>query len=270
MNATLRVIVVLALLALIILGFEKFSIELLPPPEDSAAAGGVEQQLMEVRIFQCENLDKQSATLNYVENALVPALNRQGVETVGTFLPSDKKNTSVVVMIPYTSAKQWVEQNDKLEIDTAYQAAATAYFALPEKDPAFLRIDSRIMRAFAGMPKIELPSIESGDRILELRIYESYNEKQAKLKVDMFNQGEIDLMKKVGLSPVFFGETLAAGDVPNLTYILSATNQEIHKKHWQDFMAHPEWDRMKNLPLYRGTVSKITSVMLFPTQASQI
>jgi len=270
MNATLRVIAVLAVLALIILGFEKFSIELLPPPEDSATAGGVEQQLMEVRIFQCENLDKQSATLDYVENALVPALNRQGVAAVGTFLPTDKEDTSVVVMIPYTSAKQWVGQNDKLENDASYQAAATDYFALPEKEPAFLRIDSRIMRAFAGMPGIELPGKKSGERILELRIYESYNEKQAKLKVEMFNQGEIDLMKEVGLAPVFFGETLAAGDLPNLTYMLSADTQALHKEHWEAFLRHSEWKRMSKLPQYKDTVSEITSVLLIPTEASQI
>ena len=86
----------------------------------------------------------------------------------------------------------------------------------------------------------------------------------------MFNSGEIDIMRDVKLGPVFFGETLISSDVPNLTYMLSADNEAEHKKHWDAFRVHPEWQRMKNLAKYRDTVSKITSVMLKPTTYSQI
>ena len=74
----------------------------------------------------------------------------------------------------------------------------------------------------------------------------------------------------VGLGPVFFGETLVSHDVPNLTYLLSADSPEAHKEHWKAFLAHPEWDRMKNLKRYADTVSNIVSVMLIPTAASQL
>jgi len=51
-------------------------------------------------------------------------------------------------------------------------------------------------------------SAEGGERIFELRLYESHTEEHARRKVDMFNDGEIQLMKDVELGPVFFGETI--------------------------------------------------------------
>lgn len=120
------------------------------------------------------------------------------------------------------------------------------------------------------MPVLELPSTASPERLLELRIYESNNEQKARLKVEMFNEGEIDIMRDVKLAPVFFGETLISDDLPNLTYILSADNAEIHRQHFQDFLKHPDWDRMKRLEKYKGTVSKIISITLSPATCSQI
>ena len=106
--------------------------------------------------------------------------------------------------------------------------------------------------------------------MFELRIYEAHNEDKAARKVAMFNDGEIDIMRDVKLGPVFFGETLVADDVPNLTYMLSADNDAAHKDLWKAFLAHPEWDRIKRLPKYKDTVSKITSIMLSPTSFSEI
>jgi len=103
-----------------------------------------------------------------------------------------------------------------------------------------------------------------------LRIYESPNEDKARLKVEMFNEGEMDIMREVKLGPVFYGETLISGDVPNLTYMLSGDNLESHQEHWKGFIGHPEWDRIKKIKRYAGTVSKVTNVMLAPTKYSDI
>ena len=95
------------------------------------------------------------------------------------------------------------------------------------------------MLAFAGMPKIEFPAYcqEKKPRIFELRTYESHSELKALKKVEMFNAGEIDLMREVGLAPIFYGQALIGRDLPHLTYMLSAENQEAHKKHWNAFGA---------------------------------
>src|SRR5204863_1171650 len=104
----------------------------------------------------------------------------------------------------------------------------------------------------------------------EMRTYESYSESKALKKVEMFNAGEIEVMKEGGLGPIFYGQALVGRDLPHLTYMLSAETQEAHKKHWADFLKHPTWNKLKNDPQYADTVSKITSRMLVPTAYSQI
>jgi hypothetical protein len=231
------------------------------------------QEFYEIRIYRCPTAEKQHAVISFVESALLPALNRQKIDRVGIFTPAgENADSSVYVLIPYRTLDMLGGLNAALASDSAYQAAAADYFAMPEKDPAYTRIESRLMKAFAGMPVIEQPaySKEKKPRLFELRTYESPNAHKAQLKVEMFNKGEIDIMKEVGLGPVFFGETLISNDVPNLTYMLSAENEEAHKTHWKGFGPHPQWNVMKKMERYKGTVSKIISTMLVPTEGSQL
>ena len=236
----------------------------------SAAEKTPGQEFYELRIYRNGDAAKQKVALGFVENALKPTLHRQNINRIGIFQNVDEKDASVFVVIPYKSLDQLARQNDKLEKDEAYHKAAAEYFALPKTDAPFTRIESRLLRAFKGMPVLEAPSKESDSRLVELRIYESHNEHLAKLKVEMFNEGEIDIMKDVKLAPVFFGETLISNDVPNLTYMLSADNEEAHKEHWNGFRKHPEWNRMKKLKRYAGTVSKIVSITMKPTSGSDV
>ena len=69
---------------------------------------------------------------------------------------------------------------------------------LPKASPAFDRIDSWLLRAFAGMPNHELPSFSKSrtpTRVFEMRDYESHSELKALSKMAMFNEGEIAVMK---------------------------------------------------------------------------
>ena len=145
-------------------------------------------------------------------------------------------------------------------------------FALQQKDPAYVRIVSRLMKASTGTTVLELPAETKAKkpRMFELRVYESHNEEKAALKVDMFNSGELQVMRDTKLGPVFFGEMLVGDNVPNLTYMLSAADMAAHKEHWKTFGKHPEWVRMRGMAKYKDTVSKITNWFLEPTKYSQI
>ncbi|QDU98029.1 NIPSNAP family protein [Lignipirellula cremea] len=238
--------------------------------ESGAAA---EQEYYELRIYRNTDPAQQKVVGEYVQQALLPALGRQGIDRIGVFTPTgETKDASLYVLIPYRSLDQLGQQNAALAEDKAYQSAAADFFALPKETPAYERIESRLMKAFAGMPVIELPaeSQKKAPRIFELRIYESHNADKARLKVEMFNKGEIDIMKAVKMAPVFYGETLISNDAPNLTYLLSASDAAAHKEHWDAFRTHPDWDVMKKLDRYKDTVTKIHSVMLEPTAYSQI
>ena len=238
-----------------------------------AAEKKAKQEYYELRIYQAEDAERQAVVKDYLKNALMPALGRMGIDRVGVFtVMNNKSDFSVFALIPYPTLDAFSQLNPKLAADRDYQRAATKYFALPMKKPAYRRVDSRLMKAFAGMPVIEMPAETKANkpRMFELRIYESHNEDAARRKVDMFNSGEIQIMRDVKMAPVFYGETLIGRDVPNLIYMLSASDLAAHQAHWKAFSAHPEWTRMKRIPKYKGTVSKITNWMLAPTEFSQM
>jgi hypothetical protein len=239
----------------------------------SATAAPPAQEYYEIRTYRCQTAENQEVVVDFVENALLPALNRQKIDRVGIFTPiGEKADHSVYVLIPYPTLAALGGLNAALAADATYSKDAAEYFAIEKKAAPYSRIESRLMKAFAGMPVIEQPtySQEKKPRLFELRTYESHNAHMAQLKVEMFNKGEIDIMREVGLGPVFFGETLISNDVPNLTYMLSAENEDAHKNHWKGFGPHPEWQKLKKMERYKGTVSKIISTMLVPTEGSQL
>jgi hypothetical protein len=43
-----------------------------------------------------------------------------------------------------------------------------------------------------------------------------------------------------------------------------------HDANWDTFRKHPEWNRIKAIPKYKGTVSNITKTFLKATPYSQI
>lgn len=121
------------------------------------------------------------------------------------------------------------------------------------------------------MPKLQVPANKK--RIFELRRYESASEEAGKKKIKMFNDvGEIAIFKRVGLTPVFFGETLIGEMRPNLTYMLTFDDMAEHDKNWKAFGGDPEWNRIKAIPEYEDAkiVSRITRTFLDPTSFSQI
>lgn len=231
------------------------------------------QEYYELRIYKSFNVKKQRMIDKYLEKALLPALQRMGINRIGVFKNMDKpEDFSTYVLIPYPTLEIFAAQNSKLQKDKQYLQAAKEYFAAPKDDPLFSRIQSKFYKAFMGMPVIEMPkqTADNLPRIFELRIYESHTEEKAALKVDMFNNGEIQIMRDTELAPVFYGEALIGDDIPNLAYMTSASDRETHKAHWSKFGSHPDWKRMKEMQKYKDTVSKITKVFLIPTSYSQL
>jgi len=237
------------------------------------AGSGPPQEYYEIRVYRAEDGARRESVERYLESALVPALGRMGLDRIGVFTNMDDPDDhSVYVLIPYPTLDLFSAVNPTLLEDETYQAAARQHFDVPKDAPVFTRIQSRFYKAFSGMPVIEMPeqTAPGQPRVFELRIYESHTEEKAALKVDMFNSGEIQVMRDTHLGPVFFGEALIGDDVPNLAYMLSASDREAHEAHWKAFGEHPEWNRMKAMPKYADTVSKITNVFLVPTAFSQI
>jgi hypothetical protein len=236
-------------------------------------AAAPNRQYYELRVYRLKSAEAQNLLDSYLEKAAIPAWNRSGATPIGAFTEIDSKDApAVYVVIPYPSIEVFISAGAHLESDAEYQKAGAEYLGSPKSNPAFDRIDSWLLAAFTGMPRLELPaySKEKKARMFEMRTYESFSEVKALKKIEMFNSGEIATMKEVGLAPVFYGQALIGANLPHLTYMTSAENDQAHKQHWDAFGKHPVWLKLKNDPQYADTVSKITKRFLKPTAYSQI
>ena len=77
--------------------------------------------------------------------------------------------------------------------------------------PAYDRMETWLLRAFDGIPKVEVPP-SGPDRkphIFELRNAETPNLGAQARKIEMWNKGEIQVFRTCRLNPLFFGETLS-------------------------------------------------------------
>jgi hypothetical protein len=231
------------------------------------------REYYELRIYRLKSAAAQPRLDAYLEKAALPAWNRLGLKPLGVFTETEPNDgPSVFVLIPYPSLESFVSSAAKINADAEYLKAGADYLRTAKADPAFVRIDSWLMLAFAGMPKLELPSYcpKAATRVFELRAYESHSELKAVNKVDMFNAGEIGTMREVGLGPVFYGQALIGANLPHLWYMTSGENPEVHKQHWSLFGKHPVWQKLKSDLQYADNVSKITVRMMTPTAYSQI
>lgn len=230
-------------------------------------------QYYELRVYSTKSAAQQKLVNDYWQNAAVPAYNRMGIGPIGVFTElKDSPTNSVYVLVPCDSLEIFAAIPARLAADAVYQQASASYLARPKGSPAFERIGSWLSVAFDPMGKIQLPpsSATKAPWVFELRVYQSPTESKGINKVQMFNSGEVPLMKEVGLCPVFFGQTLVGPQMPNLIYMVSGENRQVHQKHWDAFNVSPIWQRLKNDPQYQDNVSRGISTFLKRTSASQI
>jgi hypothetical protein len=230
------------------------------------------QEFYELRIYTLKNETQEKLIENYFQNTAIPALNRLGSQNIGVFKEQKPDGqTKIYVLIPFASPEDYFTTQEKLARDEKYLQAGSAYLNAPAKEPAYERIQSSLLKAFTHMPKLEAP--QSKPRIFELRRYESASEAASKKKIEMFNdKGEIDIFRRVGLTPVFFGETLIGEMRPNLTYMLTFDDMEEHDRNWRAFGSDAQWQQIRAVPEYADSkiVSRITRTFLVPATCSQI
>jgi hypothetical protein len=238
-----------------------------------ASAAEQARQYYELRVYTTKSDKQQKQIIDYWQNAAVPAYNRLGSKPIGVFTPiEDSPTNKIYVLIPFDSLTAAAEAPTKLAADTAYQKAAEEFMAIPKNDPAYVRFDSSLLAAMKGFPKIAAQPGAADHKpwIFELRTYLSHNEAKGANKVEMFEAGEIDIMKEIGLNPVFFSQSILGSQLPNLVYMVSGENMDDYKKVWKGFGPHPKWKQMSGDPKWKDNVSAIQSVFLKRTPASQI
>ncbi len=229
------------------------------------------EELYELRVYTLP-AGKQALLSDYLSKALLPALKRYGLGPVGVFTEKgDGSPVRVHVLIVYPSADQVVTLSARLAADEVYRKAAAVYLAATAADPVYTRIDSSLLAPIEGMPRLEKPDT-SRPRLLNLRIYESHNERANQKKIEMFNKGELAIFRRTGLTPVFFGQALVGAALPNLTYLLVFPDEAGRSAAWSRFREDPEWQKLRAIPEYadKEIVSRITNKILTPAPFSQI
>lgn len=230
----------------------------------------------QIKVYTIKNSEQESVVDNYLEKAYLPALHRAGFETVGVFKPVEDDpaaGTKIFVIIPLKKISDIEKIEEKLSADKELQTAGAAYINAEYNNPPFERIESILLKAFSDFPEFQIPKFETSksDQIFELRSYQGATEKIWKKKVEMFNKGgEINIFKKLNANPVFFGEVLSGGDMPNLMYMTSYKNSEANKELWSAFGEDPDWKVLSAKEEYKNTVSHIDKWLLHPTEYSDI
>lgn len=213
---------------------------------------------------------------DFLQNAAIPALNRLGHTPVGVFEGVAGVTTpTVFTLTPIASLDKLAALDSALESDEQFAKAAAPYVDAPATDVPYVRQETALLAAFPKMPRLAIPAATAtkGPRLFELRTYENPTEKAQRAKMRMFSEmGEIDIFKRVGLTPVFFSRTLVGPHMPSIVYMLVHENLAGREKNWGAFGADPEWQKLRAAPGYSDAdiVSNITAVFLRPAAYSQI
>ncbi|MFC0513990.1 NIPSNAP family protein [Mucilaginibacter angelicae] len=244
----------------------------LPVMSKATELGPKAAEYYELRVYNLKSPEQQKLVEDFLKDTAIPAFNSLGVKHVGVFTEMKPEGqTRLFVLLQFNSLAHFSTVTDSFAGNADLQIKGAAYLNAPAAAPAYERIESSLLKAFVHMPHLKAP--ENKARIFELRQYQSATEAAGKKKIEMFNdEGEIDVFKRLGFKPVFWGETVIGAQRPNLTYMITFDDLDAKNTHWKAFGSDPQWKKISAMPEYADAllVSKITSTMLVPTSYSQI
>jgi len=238
------------------------------------ASPPAKQTYYELKIYLLKDPGKNAIFDKYLKDAFIPAMHKAGIPVIGVFKPVEADTAfgkMVYVFIPYETMDQYNQVLTKLEADAVYQQAGKDFLDAPYNDAPFTRYESVFMKAFSLMPQFRAPSFTTprGERIYELRSYESWTEVKATKKIHMFNEGgEMAIFEKIGSNAVFYGQVLFGSQKPRLMYMTTYADMNSQKEHWAAFSNHPDWKTLRAKEEYANTVIRPKAYLLHPTDYS--
>lgn len=238
-------------------------------------AGTRANTYLELKTWRLHNTqeDQTSRVADYLQSGLGPALGRAGATLAGAFSNFiGPDGPYYVTLTQYASLAAMEQAARQLAADEPYQHELNKLGSGPGLP--FVRIDSSLLRSFDGMPEAAIPESpeKRPPRIFELRTYESQTFTTLARKIGMFNGGEMQIFERLGMRPVFFGETVVGAKQPCLTYMLSFDDLDARDKLWHAFGTDPEWKKLSSQPQLKDSeiVVNISNVILRPLTFSPI
>jgi hypothetical protein len=197
------------------------------------------------------------------------------MKPVGAFnLDLGPETPTLYLLIPSTSADALVSMESRLDKDEEYLRAGEAFLSAPAVQPPFEELESSLLIAFEGWPKVTVPPVTGaqGKRAFQLRKYMSPCMRDHVRKVEMFHSGEFEIFRRAGFWQVFYGDTVIGEHLPSLTYMLSFPDVSEMNAKWNAFRADPEWKKLTASPRFsfESIVTNVDSLILNPASYSQI
>ncbi|MBT9331769.1 NIPSNAP family protein [Paracidobacterium acidisoli] len=238
-------------------------------------AAASSREFYQLRRYQLESGPQSRLTESYFGDALIPTLSRMGMGPVGAFkVDYGPETPTFYLVIPGSSVETLATLDLRLAEDEEFLKAADPYWNAPANAPAFRRIESSLLEAFQGWPKLTPPpaAATKGKRIYQLRTYESATNRDHTRKIEMFHSGEFEIFQRSGFQQVFFGDTLIGPKMPCLTYMLSLGSPAELEPKWAAFFGDPQWKKLAADPhfSFEPTVSNVTNLLLSPLSVSQV
>ena len=250
------------------------AVALTPNDSPAQASTGKAREYYELRKYDLQGTQAKLLQ-SYLSDALIPALNRMGFSTIGAFnLYIGPETPTTYLLIPSTSLESLVNAELQLAKDEEFMKAAAPFWSAPATAPAFGRIESSLMIAFEGWPRLVVPPVtaQHGKRVFQLRTYESPSHQDHVRKVEMFHNGEFEIFQRAGFWQVFYGDTLIGPRLPQLTYMVSFPDISEIDVRWDAFSNDPQWKKLSSSPRYSSEpiVTNISNLVLKPASFSQI
>ncbi|UWX56337.1 NIPSNAP family containing protein [Maribacter litopenaei] len=211
-----------------------------------ATSARSQTQVYELRVYEIGFFRSADVLHTYFENALIPALNRQGAKNVGVFEEmGESLPKKVYLLIPHKDIVTFQDSERKLFDDETYLKDADPYLTADQATIPFNRISTSLVHSTKEFPELTVPNSAG---IYELRIYESHNEGALKNKLRMF-EDEFSIFADAGLNMVFYGKNIYGDHMPCLTYMLANTDLNDNKEGWSKFVNHP---RLEEIDVHGG------------------
>jgi hypothetical protein len=243
---------------------------------EQGGSGAASPEYYELRTYRLRFGPQRKALDDFLRDAALPAWNRLGIAPVGVFETMvGPEGPALHVLLTYKSLESFATAGARLEADAVFQKAAASFLQRAGAEAAYERYESALLRTFDDGPRLEVPASKGTEkpRMFEVRIYESPGETTLAKKMAMFTKvGELAIFRRVGLTPVFFGQTLVGSRLPNFVYMLTFEDMAAREKAWGAFRVDPEWAKISTAPGYTNEdiMSSITNVLWRPTGYSQV
>ena len=123
-------------------------------------AAAENNQVLELRTYTLVDSDAEAKLDAYLEQALIPALKRQGLGPIGAFDQAgqvEEGTIEVMLLVSGPSADMVTAATAKLAADGEYRRAAAEYLKTPAKQPLIKRIRSELLMSFNCWPRVTIP-----------------------------------------------------------------------------------------------------------------